>query len=67
LPDGNVKRAVTASVYGEILSIKGEVEKADSLLTEGYNDLKKLFNEEDGRLVEAASALEQHQARHQIN
>jgi len=67
LPDGNVKRAVSASVFGEILSIKGDVEKADLLLTEGYNNLKKLFDEEDGRLVEAASALEQHQARHQIN
>ena len=66
LPDGNVKRAVTASVYGEILSIKGEVEKADSLLIDGYNTLKSLFNEEDGRVAEAAFALQQHQSRHQL-
>lgn len=66
LPEGNMKIAMSASVYGEILSIKGEVEKADSLLTEGYTNLKSLFDEEDGRLAEAASALQRHQSRHQL-
>jgi len=64
LPEGNIKRAVSASIYGKILSIKGDVEKADSLLTEGYNNLKKLLNEKDGRLVESATALQQHQSRY---
>lgn len=67
LPAGNIKRAMSASVYGEILSLSGEIEKADSLLTEGYNNLKSLFNEDDGRFIEAAAALERHQSRYQTD
>lgn len=66
LPDGNMKRAMSASVYGEVLSIRGEIEKADSLLNEGYNHIKKLFDEEDSRLVEASLALQRHKSRHNL-
>jgi serine/threonine-protein kinase len=67
LPAGNMKRAMSASVYGEILSQNGEIDKADSLLTEGYNDLKSLFSEDDDRFIEAAAALERHRSRYQLD
>jgi serine/threonine-protein kinase len=66
LPDGNVKRAMSASVYGEILSMRGDVMQADSLLKKGVTDLEKLFSDDDDRLAEANMALERHQNRHQL-
>jgi tetratricopeptide (TPR) repeat protein len=66
LPGGNMKRAISASVYGEILSIKGDAEMADSLLNEAYNTLNSILNDGDGRVLEASSALERHQSRYQL-